>query len=201
MFFVVSIILVLFGKGLGQMSGVVILLSFLVVFLLAAFLFSHLKINIYGYVENTDFCGHIDFEICGLKLFTIKLGKKRKNGYSVFKNRKKFYKSLSKYTVNLLEVNGEIGLGDAAVTAITVGGFYSVLSLLYSLVFNQIKFERLNLNLKPDFGGVSFFMEVLCIIDVKVVNIIIDVIKIWVDYTREKFDRREEESLLWQNIR
>lgn len=183
------------------MSAVGIIISFLSAFFIVVFLFSNLKIKIYGCLEGVDFCGHIDFELHHLKIFTLKLGSGSKHKYSVFKNRGKFYKSLKKYTVSLLEVNGTVGLGDAAVTAVVIGGAYSVFSLLHSIFLNRIKVENLRLNLNPDFEGICFCVELLCIIDVKVVNIIIDVIKVWVEYTRENFARKEEESLLWQSIR
>ncbi|MBE7065653.1 MAG: DUF2953 domain-containing protein [Ruminococcaceae bacterium] len=183
------------------MSGIVVLLLFLFAFLFCNLLLSKLYIKIYLFTDTKDFDGHIDFEFYNLRLFRLKLGRRGNKKYSIFENREKFYKCLEKYNVSKLEIKGEIGLDDAATTAVSTGIAYTVFSAVYVLIANYINVEKVIFDIVPNFSKTRISFEFLCIIDVKVVNIIIDVIHVWVDYARSQLRNSEGESLLWQNIR
>lgn len=162
---------------------------FVTIFLISGmvfFLLSKLKICIYGTFNGDEFCGYVDFELYNLRFYKIDLGKNKSNKYSVFKNREKFYKSLKNYNVHLFELNAWLGLDDAALTAVSTGVFYSVISCVYSFFSNYISFKNVNFNIVPDFSQVCFGFDFKCIIDVKVVNIITDVLHVWAHFAHER---------------
>ncbi|MBQ8164619.1 MAG: DUF2953 domain-containing protein [Clostridia bacterium] len=172
------------------MAGCLLTVFFILLYILTFILLSRLNIKIYGELSGADFTGYIDFRIYGLKLFTLRIGdKKQKNKKkkpSIFKNREKVCKRLKNYRVSNIEANVKIGLEDAAVTAVSVGVVYSLLSTAYAVLANYIRIDKINFDVKPIFSGSCFELNFLCIIDVKVVNIIIDVLHVWLSFFREK---------------
>jgi len=178
------------------MPGCLITTLFVLLFAVIFFLTSKLNVKIYAVLENEEFDGHIDFEWYKLTLFRVKLGRrKKKDGYSIFRNRGKFYKCLKNYNIANLSVDAHIGLDDAAVTAVSTGVLHSVISYAYSFLANLINVQRVEFKVSPDFSSTRFDFEFECIIEAKIVNIITDVLHVWVDFTREKIKNSERESL------
>ena len=115
--------------------------------MIAVILFSKLKITIIGCLVDNQFDGRIDFSLFNVKIISKRSGEKRKNQngvFSLFKNRAGFYSSLKKYKMTLLEIKADVGLDDAAFTAISIGIIYSVMSWIYAVLNNYIEIETLN---------------------------------------------------------
>lgn len=177
---------------------ILIVLLTILSFMIAVILFSKLKITIIGCLVDNQFDGRIDFSLFNVKIISKRSGEKRKNQngvFSLFKNRAGFYSSLKKYKMTLLKIKADVGLDDAAFTAISTGIIYSVMSWIYAVLNNYIEIEKVNFDVVPDFSQSRFEFEFTCIIEVKVVNIIIDVLHVWADSVREKIKNSERESL------
>lgn len=174
------------------------LIMSIILILIVSILFSRLKISIKGIYNENKFDGSIEFKIFNLRIFSKKLGKNDKKNnsvFSVFKNRDKFYRCLKNYRMLLFETKAGIGLDDAALTAIFTGILYSIMSWIYAILNYYIDIDKVNFNVVPDFSQIRFEFNFECIIEVKVVHIIIDVLHVWVIFIREKIKNSERESL------
>ena len=105
-----------------------------------------------------------------------------------WKNIKKFtgfYKSnidqinflKSKIKINNLYVRTRIGTGDAATTALSVGGFYAFFSFLLRHLDESYQFYKRRLDVLPYFQGPLFDLDLDCIINFKFGHIIITGLK------------------------
>lgn len=176
------------NKNVYDLEGWIYLFAFIIIFviLITFVLLSPLKIRVYGQMEDWNIDSKIELTLYGFRVYLFEPGK-RKNGnekkrYSIFRNRKKFYKCLEKYNINNLELRATIGLDDAAITCISTGAVYSVFSSVFLTLRNFINIDNVIFDVVPDFSKLCLSFRFLCIIEVKVVNIIIDVFRIWIDY-------------------
>ncbi len=83
----------------------------------------------------------------------------------------------SKVIINNLYVRTKVGTGDAATTALSVGGFYAFFSFLIRHLDEYYQFHKHRLDVLPHFQGPLFDLDLDCIINFKIGHIIITGLK------------------------
>jgi hypothetical protein len=83
----------------------------------------------------------------------------------------------SKVKINNLYIRTRIGTGDASATALSVGGFYAFFSFLIRHLDEYYHFQKCKLDVLPYFQGSLFDLNLDCIINFKIGNIIITGLK------------------------
>jgi len=99
----------------------------------------------------------------------------------IFKNIEYYlgvFKEAIKYIVGKLEISSlkfylKFGVGDAALTAILYGLFWSIIGLIFNVILISKETDNININIYPDFSERIYEVDFLCIIKIKIVHIII----------------------------
>ncbi|NLI59913.1 MAG: DUF2953 domain-containing protein [Clostridiales bacterium] len=97
------------------------------------------------------------------------------------KNTRNFINLVSKTTINEFNFDLQIGLEDAAQTAIVYGLIISVFSSLKGNLIEKFGLQRRKICIRPYFEGNRFDMFLDCIINIKLGHIIITGIKMLID--------------------
>lgn len=74
--------------------------------------------------------------------------------------------------INNFSIRTRIGTGDAAATALSIGGFYAFFSFLIRHLDEYYHLKRQDLDILPHFQGPLFDLELDCIINFKIGHII-----------------------------
>lgn len=87
------------------------------------------------------------------------------------------FKEIIQYIVEKLELNSlkfylKFGVGDAVLTAVLYGVFWSIIGFILSIVLIR-EMKDLNINIYPDFNERVLEVDFFCIIKFKIVHIII----------------------------
>lgn len=106
-----------------------------------------------------------------------------KNTYMKFKEMLHLYKKildyvLSKIKIDYLKWKTEIGLEDAALTAVSVGVAWSLKYNILSLISQKSSVKKVSIDVIPNYSNIIFEVDLNCIIRIKIVNIIITALKI-----------------------
>lgn len=95
---------------------------------------------------------------------------------------RKYYPSIqyihNRVTIEQIAWATEVGVEDAAVTAIATGVFWMIKSNLVALIYNSFTTDNIQLNVTPYYGGEKFSTTLDCIITLKLGHIIIAGFKI-----------------------
>ncbi len=172
------------------------LLSIFILFLLVVFSSIQIKIdNLNGYIDSNkkeiDFKIFLIFKLLGfIKLFKIKIKKnsiKNKNLFNIKKliktnTRKKDIsnkiKSIKRLDINVekINLNLDIGIEDAAITAISIGILSSIISTLFERYLNITTYKKWRI--QPIYGEENILkFDINCIINLKLLHIIYTVLK------------------------
>lgn len=84
---------------------------------------------------------------------------------------------LSKIYFESIKWYTEVGLEDAAVTALSTGVLWSIKGSIMSVLSNKVSINEIQLNVRPNYNKLTFQVELDCIIRIKIANIIIAGIK------------------------
>ncbi len=76
-------------------------------------------------------------------------------------------------SIERLELKTVIGTGNASYTAILTGIAWSAVGILVSILHNFTTVKDKRVEIKPDFAGKKFNLELYCILKVKIVYIIV----------------------------
>lgn len=85
---------------------------------------------------------------------------------------------LSKIKIDFLKWKTEIGLEDAALTAVSVGAAWSLKYNILSIISQKSAIQKVNIDVIPNYSNIIFQVDLNCIIRIKIVNIIITALKI-----------------------
>jgi hypothetical protein len=120
--------------------------------------------------ENIEFKQKIEFEQIN-NTFAKLMGAyyEYKKGILYFKRKIKIIK---------LDWDTEVGIGDAALSAILVGNLWAVKGILISALSSHLKLNNYRVNIVPDFNHTSLKVYINCIIGFKPGHTIIGAIKI-----------------------
>lgn len=115
-----------------------------------------------------------------------------KNALKVYKLFKKpFNYIMDKITIKQINIMLDIGIYDAALTALLTGFFYSFINLALSIISLNIKFQKVpQIIIKPHFGETKFDIDVNSIIGIRLGNIIIGGMKLLGGYINERSSNR-----------
>jgi len=83
----------------------------------------------------------------------------------------------NKVRVNSLSVRSRIGTGDAASTALAIGGFFAFFSIISRHLNEYYYLQKRKLDVLPHFQGPLFDLDLDCIINFKIGHIIITGLK------------------------
>ena len=172
------------------------LLSIFILFLLVVFSSIQIKIDdlngyIYSNKKEIDFKIFLIFKLLGfIKLFKIKIKKNNIKNGNLFKmknllktkigkknisNRLESIKDL-KIKIEKLNLNLEIGIEDAAITAISIGILSSIISTLFERYLNITNYKKWRI--QPIYGDENVLkFDINCIINLKLLHIIYTVLK------------------------
>jgi hypothetical protein len=85
---------------------------------------------------------------------------------------------MKKYiNINNFSIRTRIGTGDAATTALSIGGFYAFFSFLIRHLDEYYHLKKHDLDILPYFQGPLFDLDLDCIINFKIGHIIIQALK------------------------
>jgi hypothetical protein len=94
------------------------------------------------------------------------------------KYKKSFEYILSKINLDSLSWETELGLEDAALTAICAGALWSVKYNILSAISQRSRPQKTYINVIPNYSNIIFEMNLNCIIRVRIANIIITAIRL-----------------------
>ena len=138
----------------------------------------------------------------GLKLRRIK--KKRKGKINITEIKGKIDKTIRLYRNNKylikkticylkrklifkeLKLNVQIGVGDAAGTAMIYAFAWTVAGIAFSYIYNNFKVEKHYINIKENFMEKMFNIDLYCIFTVKLVHIIIVALKLFLSIRKNQ---------------
>jgi len=103
----------------------------------------------------------------------------KKNAKKTIKKRKLVVKNLIeklakiKYKINIkIDLKCDMGIGDAAYTAILYGISNILTSFIYIFTSKLFKIKKYNIDFIPNFNKTTLIIDLKCIINVNIVNII-----------------------------
>ncbi len=83
-----------------------------------------------------------------------------------------------KVNFNNFSVHSRIGTGDAASTAMTIGGCYALFSIISSYLYTHYRLQKSKFDILPYFSGPLFDLDLDCIMNFKFGHIIIAGLKL-----------------------
>jgi len=81
----------------------------------------------------------------------------------------------------------KIGTGDAFYTGIASGSAWALAGMIIAFICNNFKVEKKKTIIQPYFSEKIFEVDLFCIFNLRIVNIISIIIKVAVDYLRGRF--------------
>lgn len=115
-----------------------------------------------GILKSKNIFGTGDFEDAYRKVKKI---------FSLYKNVFKYI--LSKTRIDSLRCHTEVGLDDAALTAIAAGIIWAIKSNLICIIAKKIVPENIVLDVDTNYSKIIFEIDLHCIIRIRIANIII----------------------------
>jgi len=85
-----------------------------------------------------------------------------------------------------LKLNVQIGVGDAAGTAMIYAFAWTVAGIAFSYIYNNFKVEKHYINIKENFMEKMFNIDLYCIFTVKLVHIIIVALKLFLSIRKNQ---------------
>lgn len=116
----------------------------------------------------------------------------------IHKYKKSFEYILSKVKLDSLSWETELGLEDAALTAICAGALWSVKYNILSAISQRYRPRKTYINVVPNYSNIIFEVDLNCIIRVRIANIIITAMRLvfllLVYYISENGSERNERT-------
>ncbi len=108
------------------------------------------------------------------------------NKYNMLISR--IYKYLKcRLHIKKIDINISIGMDNAHHTAVLIGLCWSAVGLLVSFLHNKLNIMEKTINIKPDYMGKKFKVDLFCIFSVRIGHIIIVGLIILINIIRNKF--------------
>lgn len=98
-------------------------------------------------------------------------------------------KSTKKRQIDYICFRSDLGLGDAAVTALTTGLIYTATGCLIGFLSDHFDIKRARLYIRPDYNNVVIKLFAECILNLNVVNIIIAAIRLLKLYMKKRKEK------------
>ncbi len=96
-----------------------------------------------------------------------------------------------KLTLKDYSLDIEFGTGDVFYTGILSGMIWAAVGAFTSYVINTFKTCKKHVDVKTDFNQLKFRVELHCIFNIKIVNIIVVVIKLYLHNLKKKIKKRK----------
>lgn len=174
-------------------------------------LFSNIKINIIfnraKYNDNIEIVLYIilnliqiRFKIPYVDLILNKETKKDDKNYTRYitkikkdyKENKKYYQNIINYILQIIKIDNlfwitNIGIEDAANTAMIAGYLNILQNIIVSFISKKIYLRKKNIGVMPIYSKIVFQTYFNCIIKIKIANIIITIVKFIFSYLMRKY--------------
>lgn len=107
-----------------------------------------------------------------------------KNNHNIFCSLRNYIRR--KFTIEEIKLDIVIGTGEANHTAILNGALWALCGSLLSMVSHYMAMLRKSISIKSDFSNKKLLIDLYCIINFKIVHIIVMGFKIFVFYLKGK---------------